>query len=179
MRRAQLCSVCRETHPEIDGIRSVAYFEDTVRRAIHRFKYHGVRALAGPLAQLLVEYQTEHHLPADVVIPVPLHPDREADRGYNQAGLLAHTLATQVDLPVDETALARVRATAPQVEFDARQRRSNVADAFRTHTPDVAGQRILLIDDVCTTGATMEASAQALKAGGARSVWGLALARGR
>ncbi len=179
VRAKQLCTVCQEMRPVIDGIRSVAYFEGVLRRAIHRFKYNGLQALAGPLARLLVEYQMEHQLPADVIVPVPLHPDREAERGYNQAGLLAEALGAKVECPVVQTGLSRVRPTAPQIEFNARERHVNVADAFRARKEAIVAQRILLIDDVCTTGATMEACAEALKAAGARSVWGLALARGR
>lgn len=177
--RAQLCRLCRARPLSTDGIRSVAYFEGGLRQAIHRFKYGGVQALAGPLAELLVKYQADNSWPADMIVPVPLHPERRAERGYNQAALLARALGAGLGLPATETALIRVRATAPQVKLDAGQRRSNVAGAFRARAEDVAGQRVLLIDDVCTTGATMDACAQALKAGGARTVWGLALARGR
>lgn len=179
MPREQLCHVCQEARQVIDGIRAVVYFEGGLRRAVHRFKYHGVHALARPLAQLLVEYQAHNQLPADVVIPVPLHRERLAERGYNQAELLAQALGRLVRLPTIGTALTRIRATPPQVTLDAQERRSNVAGAFRAEERNVAGRRVLLIDDVCTTGATMEACAQALKAAGARSVWGLALARGR
>ncbi len=175
----RLCHLCQETPLTIDGIRSVAYFGGNLRQAIHRFKYDGIQALAGPLAQFLAEYQADHQLPADVIVPVPLHPDREAERGYNQAALLSRALASRLELPTIETALARVRATIPQVTLNALQRRSNVAGAFRARNMHVAGQRVLLIDDVCTTGATMDACAQALKAEGVQSVWGLALARGR
>lgn len=179
MSREQLCHVCREMRPTIDGIRAVAYFEGNLRRAIHRFKYHGVQMLAHPLAKLLIEYQANHRLPADIIVPVPLHPDREAERGYNQAGLLAQALGVQIELPTVETGLARVRSTPPQVTLGARERRSNVAGAFQARTHGIAGRQVLLIDDVCTTGATMEACAQALKAQGAESVWGLTLARAR
>lgn len=177
--RPQLCSVCQKTQPTIDGIRAVAYFEGHLRRAIHQFKYRGVQALAAPLAELLVTYQTEHRLPADMIMPVPLHPEREVERGYNQAGLLAQALGRRIELPVVGTALSRVKVTVPQVNLDAERRQLNVAGAFRADGQRVAGRRVLLIDDVCTTGATMEACNGALQAAGAQSVWGLALARGR
>lgn len=177
--RRRLCRVCRETQPTIDGIRAVAYFEGGLRRAIHRFKYQGARRLGHALAQLLVEYQNDHTLPADVIVPVPLHAERRTERGYNQAEILAVALGTEVDVPVDAGALARARATAPQIHLDAIERRANVADAFRADEERIAQRRVLLIDDVCTTGATMESCTQALKLAGAKSVWGLALARGR
>ncbi|MFQ5593268.1 MAG: double zinc ribbon domain-containing protein [Anaerolineae bacterium] len=175
----RLCHLCRVEPLTIDGIRSAAYFEGGLRQAIHRFKYGGIQALAGPLAEILVEHQTDNSWPADIIVPVPLHPDRQAERGYNQAELLARAMAARLELPTAEKALERVRATAPQVELDVRQRRSNVAGAFQVQTKDVASHRVLLIDDVCTTGATMDACGQALKTGGAQAVWGLALARGR
>lgn len=177
--REQVCYLCRETPPTLDGIRSVAYFEGSLREAIHRFKYHGVQALADPLARLLVDYQAKNQLPAEVVIPVPLHPDREAERGYNQSALLARALAVRCGLPTADNALTRVRATAPQVTLDVLERRSNVAGAFHARQADVANRRVLLIDDVYTTGATMDACGLALKAGGAKAVWGLTLARVR
>lgn len=179
MSRERLCHLCRETPSAIDGIRAVAYFEGILRHAIHQFKYRGVQGLAHPLSQLLVEYQTQNKLPADVIVPVPLHPEREAERGYNQAGLLARAFARRIGLPVIEIAISRVRDTQPQITLDAQARRSNVAGAFQARKSAVAGRRILLIDDVCTTGATMEACSQALKAASAQAVWGLALARGR
>jgi ComF family protein len=172
-----LCQVCRASRPVVDGIRSVAYFEGPLRQAVHDFKYRGVRALAQPLAGLLVEYQRTQHLPADVVVPVPLHPQREAERGYNQAALLAEVLGDALGLPVALHLLERVRPTPPQVGLNAAERRSNVHAAFRA-TREAAARRVLLVDDVCTTGATLNACGAALKAQGARSVWGLTLARG-
>jgi len=178
MRVEELCSMCH-THPlTVDGIRSVAFFEGVLREAVHEFKYQGVRTLARPLARLMVEYQREHRLPAEVLVPVPLHPQREAERGYNQAALLARAMGEALQLPVVEHMLARVRATPPQVGLNAAERRTNVHAAFSATTA-AAGRRVLLIDDVCTTGATLDACAVALKAQGAESVWGLTIARGR
>jgi ComF family protein len=125
----------------------------------------------------MVTYWRQHPMPADVVVPVPLHATRLRERGYNQAGLLARELAQQTKLSIDEQTLARERATAPQVELNARQRRENVHDAFRCSSDGLAGSRVLLVDDVCTTGATLEACAIALRKGGARSVQALTLAR--
>jgi ComF family protein len=127
---------------------------------------------------MLSEYLSIHPLPADALIAVPLHPQRERERGYNQSLLLTRALGAQNHLPVWDKVLTRQRVTRPQVELDAAERRTNVQDAFAA-TERVAGARVLLIDDVCTTGATMEACGVALKGHGAKSVWGLALARSR
>ena len=118
-------------------------------------------------------------MPADVIVPVPLHTARLRERGYNQASLLAHEMACRVGLTLNEQTLVRRRATASQVKLDARQRKENVRDAFRCSDDTLAGKQVLLIDDVCTTGATLAACAVALHEGGARSVQALTLARPR
>ncbi|MDY7080323.1 MAG: phosphoribosyltransferase family protein [Chloroflexota bacterium] len=118
-------------------------------------------------------------MPIDIIVPVPLHIVRLQERGYNQAALLAREMAHQVGLTVDEQSLVRQRETASQVDLDARQRRQNVHAAFCCSGNGLVGRRVLLIDDVCTTGATLEACAAALYEGGARSVQALTLARAR
>jgi ComF family protein len=161
---------------KIDCIRSVVYFEGILREAVHRLKYYGLTALVEPLGDLMAAYWVQHPMPTDVVVPVPLHVTRLRERGYNQAALLAHEMASRVGVAVDQRTLSRQRATAPQVELDARQRRENVRDAFRCSDDDLSGKQVLLIDDVCTTGSTLEACAMALYAGGARAVRALTLA---
>lgn len=175
----RLCRSCRQAPLRIDGIRAVGYLEGTLRTAVHRFKYSNLRPLAAPLGQLMADYFSQHRLPAEVIVPVPLHPHRLRERGYNQAELLAKQIAERVDLPVRPRSLVRVKNTAPQVGLVARQRRDNVGGAF--HCPDagLAGRRVLLVDDVCTTGATLEACSLALQLQGVRAVWGLVLARER
>ncbi|MCX7680368.1 MAG: ComF family protein [Anaerolineae bacterium] len=155
------------------------YFEGVVREAIHHLKYRGCAELAEPLGRVMADYLKEHLMPADVVVPVPLHITRLRERGYNQAALLAHAMARYSSLAVEERALIRERATASQVGLSAEERRLNVKGAFRCIGTGVGGKRVLLIDDVCTTGATLEACAVALYEAGARSVQALTLARAR
>jgi len=172
-----LCARCRTAPLQIECIRSVVYFEGVLREAIHRLKYRGHTVLAEPLGGLMVAYWMQHPMPADVVVPVPLHTARLRKRGYNQAALLAREMAHRVGLVMDEQTLVRWRVTAPQVELDARQRKENVRDAFHCSGDALASKQVLLIDDVCTTGATLEACAVALYEGGARGVQALTLAR--
>ena len=172
------CPYCKTAPLEIDGIRAMAFFEGNLRQAIHAFKYGHRPELARVLGKLTGEYLILHPLPSDVIAAVPLHGLREKSRGYNQSLLLARFLGEQTKLPVWEDVLIRVRATQSQVELNAVERHANVQGAFAADER-VAGKRILLIDDVCTTGATMNACSVALKQCGAKSVRGLALARGR
>jgi ComF family protein len=117
-------------------------------------------------------------LPGEALLYVPLHPRRLRERGYNQSGLLARELGKHIDLPVVEDCLIRVNQAQPQVRaVDVEQRRRNVAGAFLCRDERVNGKQIILIDDVCTSGATLESCAAALKDKGAISVWGLTLAR--
>jgi ComF family protein len=174
-----LCPLCQRDPLQIDGVRSVAYFDGTLREAIHRFKYYNQQDLAIPLGKLMGNYWEKSPLPAEIIVPVPLHKDRLRERGYNQATLLARELAKSIGLPVSENSLMRVRATRPQVDLNAEERKENVGDAFRCSNEELKGKRVLLIDDVCTTGATLEACSVALRQVGARSVWAFTLARAR
>ena len=113
----------------------------------------------------------------DLMIPLPLHPQRQRQRGYNQAELLAKEMAGALDRPVVPAALRRSRATLPQAKLSATARLTNIADAFVADPELVSDQQILLIDDVCTTGATLASATQALFAAGAHTVSGLCAAR--
>lgn len=172
-----VCRACHIQPPQIDGIRSVAVYEGTLRDAIHALKYGYVRGLAEVLGGILVDYYRAHTFPVDAIVPVPLHRRRVRERGYNQSALLASVLGRGVGLPVLADALRRDRYTVSQVRLGWQERRRNVADAFSWVGPGVAGRSVLLVDDVCTTGSTLEACSIALCLGGARSVWALTLAR--
>ncbi|MBM3942428.1 MAG: ComF family protein [SAR202 cluster bacterium] len=149
----------------------------TVREAIHALKYRDLRAAAPELGKLLAEHLQAHPLPGDVLVPVPLHPRRLRQRGYNQSALLARELGKLTGLPVAAGWLARVRSAPPQARAANRQERaSNVRDAFAA-TGSARGISVVLVDDVTTTGSTFSAAARALKDAGAATVWGLALAK--
>lgn len=173
-----LCPTCLKTPSHIDGIAAAAVFAHPLRDAIHDLKYNNNRSLAEPLGRLMAAAWQAHGLPADRIVPVPLHPGRQAERGYNQSALLARVLAQTVGMPLDERVLIRQRPTQHQVGLGRAERQQNVAGAFSCRD-DLSGQRVVVIDDVCTTGSTLEACAEALKAAGATTVWGFTLARAR
>jgi ComF family protein len=175
-----LCSSCLHCPAPVDGVRSVAFFEDPLRRAIHAFKYEGVTALRAPLGELLVEGWRRFRPSGDVIMPVPLHSRRARQRGYNQSALLAQVLSQHTGIPVLEKVLMRVRETLPQVELDAQHRWDNVDGAFECRDADeIGGRAVLLIDDVCTTGATINACADALRPFRPSAIWALTLGRTR
>ena len=149
-----------------------------MRQAIHQLKYHNLKAISSCLAELLADYLQLSPLPGEAIVPVPLHPRRLRERGYNQSGLLAVELGRLTNLPVTEDSLIRVKEGRPQVRAaNAKERRRNVANAFICRDEKVSGKQIILVDDVCTSGATLESCASALKSKGAIMVWGLTLAR--
>ena len=164
-----LCRNCRAEPLQIEGIRAPYRMEGAIRQAVHALKYQGVRAMAPTLGQLLAQFLTKEGLAADLLVAVPLHPKRERKRGYNQSLLLAQATGKAIDRPVEPHALLRVKNTPSQVTLQAEERRDNMESAFQAQREAVAGKRILVIDDVCTTGATLEACAIALKEAGAAS----------
>jgi len=173
-----LCDDCRSQASHLDGIIAAVVFAGPVREAIHSLKYGNGRALAAPLAAFMVDAWRRAELSADCIVPVPLHASRLAERGYNQSALLARALASAISLPADEKLVTRSKATRQQALLNAAERRENVKDAFLCRAT-AAGKRIVLVDDVCTTGSTLEACAAALRAAGAARVWALTLARAR
>jgi ComF family protein len=176
-----ICRQCQHHPLLLSGLRTFGSYQNPLRTCIHALKYEGHRKLAEPLGQLLAETYINYGLQADILLPVPLHPERLRDRGYNQSALLASTCASKLGIACREDLLIRQRATIPQVGLSFHERLRNVSGAFQAAftftTGAFAERRILIIDDVCTTGATIEACAGPLFAAGARSVWGLVLAR--
>lgn len=172
------CDGCRFNQPEIDGIRAPYLMQGILRELIHRFKYRNLRSAAPELGQLLTDYLSNHPMPGRVLVPVPLHPRRLRRRGYNQAALLARELSKRTALPVAPSLLVRCQDAPPQVQSGSRQLRAiNVRGGFAC-TGSASGLKVLLIDDVSTTGSTLLECASVLKKAGAVSVWGLALAKG-
>jgi ComF family protein len=158
-------------------MRFAGLFEGPLQKAIHQLKYRNDYILADTLAVRLAMVGPDPVAPGTLVVPVPLAVERLRERGYNQAGLLARAFAELRGLRWAPSAARRVRHTASQVGLSAPERRANVAGAFVGDPRIVRGRPIILVDDVCTTGATLAACAESLVSAGATTVWGLTLAR--
>ena len=180
---ASLCARCRRVPTRVSCARSAGPYDGSLRSILHAFKYQGRRGLARPLAALLREEGADLLAGADAVIPVPLHPFRALERGFNQSDDLARELGPPV-----WRVLRRVRHGPPQATLPAARRNANVRAAFaltwrsrlasRLHERlDLRNRVVVLIDDVMTTGATMEACARPLLEAGVRSVRALTVAR--
>lgn len=168
---------CRSRLRSIARLRSAAAYEGPVEAAIHRFKYQGWRRLAAPLALLMAERLAVEGLAARFVLGVPLHPARLRERGFDQAGLLAGELRRSLALGAPPGRLVRIRHTPPQVGHDRMWRLANVRAAFEWNGEPLDGRPVLLVDDVATTGATLDACASALRAAGSGPVTGISIAR--
>jgi ComF family protein len=170
------CRHCIEHVPAFSQLRAAYVMDDGARRLAHELKYEGMTALAEPMAlRMLEEFAVSD---ADLVVPVPLHRSRERARGYNQAAMLARQIAKLTGIDADERAARRVRDTAPLVKTMHRDERLAIMrGAFEARRERVEGRRILLVDDVATTGATLDSCARALRDAGARDVRALTWAR--
>ena len=174
----RVCSRCSGREHALRAILAHYPFEGVIRSAILGVKYRGRRRLIPFLAKSLELSLRSRPLDVDAVLPVPLGPSRLRDRGFNQSELLARALAASLGLPCEIDVVERHLETAPQTGLTARDRRMNVANAFAVPHPRQAdGRRLLLVDDVCTTGATLEACARPLMAAGAQGVWAVVAAR--
>ena len=199
-REYQECSVCRKPYQKngatcrdcrkttaLDGIFVARpYHHRLLQKLVFALKYRFIDAAAEPLAVLLADSITHHPFPLpDLVIPVPLHARRQRFRGFNQAEVLAHKLMTQLlpgsPIPIRTDLLTRSRFTKPQMKTDSKpERLANLTKAFvaplETAGP-LVGKHLWLIDDVATTGTTLDECARALKVAGAKTVWGIVIAR--
>lgn len=175
------CPNCRDAGLEFERARSAVRFRGVVRRAIHGLKYNGelfwIPALEAWFLAGAIPHLGEERW--DAVVPVPLHPVRERERGLNQAAILARALSRTRGIPFLPRALKRTRFTETQTHLDRSERQKNLRGAFRAPRPGaLAGRRVLLVDDVLTTGSTLSECAATLRAGGADPALVLTLARG-
>lgn len=185
------CTACRTEPPDFARAVAFAPFEDEMREMLHGLKFDGMRRLAehvlgGWMAETFLSLEAEA-AGTLVVVPVPLFRDREQERGFNQAGLLARAAVKRLrrlrpdwKLTVEERALTRVRDTKPMFALGPGQRRRNLAGAFQVRdAARVRGREVVLVDDIFTTGATANACSKALLRAGAAKVWVVTAARAR
>lgn len=185
----QTCSACKE-QTALDGlVVSTGYDLPLTQTLLHTLKYGFAEEIARSLAEVVVtavrriDRQTRHAMldsqPVPVLVPVPLHPRRYRERGFNQSELLASRIGATAQLPMAPGLLARQRYTTPQARLKRHERLANLSGAFSA--PDhfkIRGKNVILIDDVATTLATLNECAKVLKAAGSTCVWGLVIARG-
>lgn len=170
------CGLCRRGLSGFDAAYAYGLYDGQLRQMIRLLKYGKVRTLAGPLGRMLATAAPREYA-YDLIVPMPMHWRRRWSRGFNQAELLARVVARSLGAPVTKN-VRRRKATPAQAGLTAHQRRSNMSGAFEIRTPtDFRGKRILLVDDVLTTGASAAACARALKQAGAIHVAVLTVAR--
>jgi len=176
-----ICFFCKKTEPAFLRARSAFRYEGAVAEALRALKYRGALHVVPDLAELLAACVRAEYFEAafDVVAAVPLHPARLRARGSNQSALLARALARRLGIPYAARLTRRTRPTPTQTGLTAPERADNVRNAFKTGSARrLKGKHVLLVDDVMTTGATVNACAHALKRGGAVSVSAVTVARG-
>jgi ComF family protein len=174
-----ICGACLR-NPTAPVCRSATYFDGSVQELIHRFKYGHRVHLSQPLGLLTARALGPFCAQSapELVVPVPLHRKRLRQRGYNQSQLIGGVLSKQWKVPLEVGNLRRVRWAEPQTSLHAEDRRVNVRDAFAVRDPRrTEGKRVLLVDDVLTTGSTMRACAEALRQAGAAEVFAVTVAR--
>ena len=174
------CEACLRKRPFFERIHAGYLYRGAVREAVHRFKYGGETLLSGSLGPLLAEFAAARveRSGTFMTVPVPLHPKRLRQRGYNQSLLLARHVAARLATPLDFLSLRRVRHTAPQSGLGSEERRRNVRGAFAVNNPGVVkGKTVLLVDDVATTGNTLNECARVLGKAGCERILCVVLAR--
>ncbi len=174
-REIDLLTLTEHIEPKapLQAVAAAGWHVDKLREAVQALKYENARAVAKPLGEKLATCLRQYKWTIDMIVPVPLHTKRLAERGYNQAQLLAEVVSTISEIRCEADALQRVRETQSQVTVSGAERLVNIQDAFSANTQLVEGQSILIIDDVYTTGSTLSACGEALLSAGAKVVYGL------
>lgn len=176
----EYCRECSGRTRSFDQGMGIFFYDEIWRRSMVRYKYYGCREYGDFYARAMFLYGKEalKRWKPDVMVPVPLHPQKQRTRGFNQAEYLAEGLKKFTGIPVDTSLLQKIKNTKSQKKLSASMRRKNLQEAFRA-SPRAAGKRILLIDDVYTTGSTMDAAAACLKGCGAKRVYFMTVCTGR
>lgn len=176
----QFCRNCRKNY-HLTGVIIAGHFKfGPLREAIHTYKYNGVLGLEKIFRKLLI-YRLKGRLPRGekIIIPIPLHHKKEIRRGFNQAERLAQIIAQELDIPLETKLIIRTKETKPQINLKKKERLQNIQGAFSIiNAKKVKNKTVLLVDDVTTTGLTLNEAAKLLRNHGAREVWGVVIAQG-
>lgn len=176
-----LCPECRTEHSYFEKVFTPTLYEGIMKEAIHLFKYNKKMGILRLVREILNSYFDHADFPSfrlDLVIPIPLHRKKMRERGFNQAELIANTVARRFQIRLIKGNLQRVKATASQTALSKKARRKNVKESFKVKNKhQFYAKRILLVDDVYTTGATIKEAAKVLKKAGAKKIYALTLAR--
>ncbi len=174
------CSVCTENPPLFDFAWGACIYNEHLRKLIHAFKYKQKTSLRRPFAQKMIAFIKLYNLDIaqfDYIVPIPLFPTRQRERGYNQANLLAQLISQHFCIPLAVKSLKRIHHTETQTHFSQKERWTNTLDAFKIHrSAKINDKNILLVDDLLTTGATTSEASRILKQNGASTVGVLTLA---
>lgn len=183
VRRSQqeYCSDCQKSGKDFEAGRNLWLHKGVVSDSLYRFKYHNRRINASFYGRQLAEHYGDliEHWQIEQIIPIPLHRKRKKQRGFNQAGLIAGELGKQTGIPVDFRSLIRQRYTVPQKQLSMWERQANLKNAFRVVHPERIEGCVLLIDDIYTTGNTLNEAAKSLKEAGASKVYFLTISIGQ
>lgn len=179
--REILCLDCKRKKYSFEFSRSTGVYDKVLKKCIHLFKYYGEKKLAKPLGKLMVDYLSkndEFKKKVDLIIPVPLHKNDLKKRGFNQSVLLSKVIGDYFSVPVGEKVLIKKKSTPFQVNLSKKEREKNILRAFSVEKPEeIKGKNILILDDVFTTGSTVEECAKELKEARAKNIYVLTLAR--
>ena len=175
------CSQCKLVQPQFDFVRAPAKYESPLSDAILKLKYGFRETMALPIGHLMAEYLKSKPFGSelgDIIIPVPLHPARLRERGFNQSSALAKVISRESGIPWSPKIMVRTRRTRSQASLKAAERRANVEGAFAVRDVSaIREKRIILIDDVLTTLFTVNECSKVLRESGAKSIWVLGAAR--
>jgi len=172
-----ICNKCLHDAPNLTSLRSWVAFGEMIRKGIHQLKYRRNVALGDTFSQFLIQVLRTTNWEIDMITPVPLGVVRKKERGYNQSSLLARPIAQSLRIIYKPNIIWRNRETKSQTKLNYQDRKANVAGAFQSRPKFVVGKNILVVDDVATSGSTLEACAVALFKAGADKVYGITLAR--
>ncbi len=174
---ANFCDRCQNAHHTFNKCCSVFVYQDEIKNKIQNFKFWNNKYFGKPFAEYMANCYRKNSFSCDLVIPVPIHQKRLKERGYNQSEILAKYISQILNLPLNTASLQKIKQTKDQVDLDFKERKSNLEGAFKVfEKQQIKGKTILLVDDVFTTGSTLDACCDVLFKAGAKAVFGLTLA---